>query len=207
MNSGRVTVQMYVNTYIQVQPESETPVQPHVEVSLRMTPQFRNYSIKLACGHINGNVWQNDSLQYHVHHHIRNPCLRRKSCHSSLNACSSGACVCVYRGAIRETLILGLLYVCLQLITLQQLEDVILVGHSLAGVWMQLLVQQIPNRIAGLIFINAAVLLPRESFFANRIAGVISTVPAYPAQVRKKYLNERVLSNSMRVLMPSYCST
>jgi pimeloyl-ACP methyl ester carboxylesterase len=66
---------------------------------------------------------------------------------------------------------------------MKQLDDVILVGHSLAGVWMQMLLQQVPNRIAGLVFIDAVVLLPGESFFSNRIAGVIPTSPAFPAQV------------------------
>lgn len=70
-----------------------------------------------------------------------------------------------------------------QVIVANNLQSVVLVGHSLAGVWMQMLVQQIPARIAGLVFIDAAVLLPGESFFSNRIGGVVSTLPAFPAQV------------------------
>ncbi len=69
------------------------------------------------------------------------------------------------------------------MITQNNLQNVVLVGHSLAGVWMQMLLQQIPNRIASLVFIDAAVLLPGESFFSNRIGGVVSTLPAFPAQV------------------------
>ena len=71
----------------------------------------------------------------------------------------------------------------MQVIVLNNLQNVVLVGHSLAGVWMQMLLQQIPNRIASMVFIDAAVLLPGESFFSNRIGGVVSTLPAFPAQV------------------------
>lgn len=70
-----------------------------------------------------------------------------------------------------------------QVIVLNNLQNVVLVGHSLAGVWMQMLLQQIPNRIASMVFIDAAILLPGESFFSNRIGGVVSTLPAFPAQV------------------------
>ena len=59
-----------------------------------------------------------------------------------------------------------------------------LVGHSLAGVWMQLLLQQIPERIGMMIFIDAVALEPRESFFSNQIAGLLPTYPVYPSQAR-----------------------
>ncbi|CAL8463657.1 g3191 [Coccomyxa elongata] len=70
----------------------------------------------------------------------------------------------------------------IQVIVVNNLQNVVLVGHSLAGVWMQMLLQQIPNRIASMVFIDAAILLPGESFFSNRIGGVVSTLPAFPAQ-------------------------
>ena len=70
-----------------------------------------------------------------------------------------------------------------QVIVLNNLQNVVLVGHSLAGVWMQMPLQQIPNRIASMMFIDAAVLLPGESFFSNRIGGVVSTLPMFPVQV------------------------
>ena len=73
----------------------------------------------------------------------------------------------------------------MQFIALNQLENVILVGHSLAGVWMQMLLQEIPNRISMLVFVDAVILLPGESFFSNKVAGVLpSNLPnVYPNQV------------------------
>ncbi|CAL5223914.1 g6512 [Coccomyxa viridis] len=62
------------------------------------------------------------------------------------------------------------------------LQNTTLVGHSLAGVWMQLLLQQIPERIGMMIFIDAVALEPGESFFSNQIAGLVPTYPVYPSQ-------------------------
>ena len=59
-----------------------------------------------------------------------------------------------------------------------------LVGHSLAGAWMQLLLQQIPERIGMMIFCDAVALEPGESFTDNSIAGVLPTYPTYPSQAR-----------------------
>ena len=70
----------------------------------------------------------------------------------------------------------------LQVILDNNLQNTTLVGHSLAGVWMQLLLQQIPERIGMLIFIDAVALETGESFFSNAIAGVVPTYPAYPSQ-------------------------
>ena len=50
----------------------------------------------------------------------------------------------------------------------------ILVGHSLAGVWMQQMLQQMPERIGMMVFVDAVVLETGESFFSNKIAGVLS---------------------------------
>lgn len=74
------------------------------------------------------------------------------------------------------------------------LQNTTLVGHSLAGVWMQLLLQQIPDRIGMLIFIDAVALKTGESFFSNAIAGVVPTYPVYPSQAcsRTNPLSHRV---------------
>lgn len=73
-----------------------------------------------------------------------------------------------------------------QVITDQNLQNVILVGHSLAGVWMQQMLQQMPERIGMMVFVDAVVLETGESFFSNKIAGVLSphSAYAYPAQVQ-----------------------
>ena len=70
----------------------------------------------------------------------------------------------------------------MQTILDNDLQNTTLVGHSLAGVWMQLLLQQIPERIGMMIFIDAVALLPGESFFSNQVAGVLSSYPIYPSQ-------------------------
>ena len=71
---------------------------------------------------------------------------------------------------------------CKQVILDNNLQNTTLVGHSLAGVWMQLLLQQIPERIGMMIFVDAVALEPGESFFSNQIAGVVPTYPIYPSQ-------------------------
>ena len=68
------------------------------------------------------------------------------------------------------------------MITDNDLQNVTLVGHSLAGVWMQLLLQQMPDRVGMMIFVDAVALETGESFFDNQIAGIVPTYPAYPAQ-------------------------
>ncbi len=70
----------------------------------------------------------------------------------------------------------------MQTILDNDLQNTTLVGHSLAGVWMQLLLQQIPERIGMMIFIDAVALEPGESFFSNQIAGLVPTYPVYPSQ-------------------------
>ena len=68
------------------------------------------------------------------------------------------------------------------MITDNDLQNVTLVGHSLAGVWMQLLLQQMPDRVGMMIFVDAVALETGESFFDNQIAGIVPTYPIYPAQ-------------------------
>ncbi len=75
-------------------------------------------------------------------------------------------------------------WLCKQAILDNDLQNTTLVGHSLAGVWMQLLLQQIPERIGMMIFIDAVALEPGESFFSNQIAGLLPTYPVYPSQAR-----------------------
>lgn len=53
------------------------------------------------------------------------------------------------------------------------LHNVYLVGHSLAGVWMQQLLQQIGDRLGGLVFVDAVALETGESFFTNGVAGIV----------------------------------
>ena len=71
-----------------------------------------------------------------------------------------------------------------QVISGNGLQDVTLVGHSLAGVWLQLVTQRIPDSVGRLLFLDAAILLPGESFSSNHIAGwqAAGSVP-FPAQV------------------------
>lgn len=75
-----------------------------------------------------------------------------------------------------------------QVIEQNGLQDVTLVGHSLAGVWLQLLTQRMPERIGRLLFLDATILLPGESFFNNRVAGsqpdITLDLVFVPAQVR-----------------------
>lgn len=75
-------------------------------------------------------------------------------------------------------------HVRMQVITTNSLQDVTLVGHSLAGVWLQLVTQRIPDSIGRLLFLDAAILLPGESFSSNHIAGwqAAGSNP-FPAQV------------------------
>ena len=61
----------------------------------------------------------------------------------------------------------------LQVINSNDLHNVYLVGHSLAGVWMQQLLQQIGDRLAGLVFVDAVALETGESFFTNGVAGIV----------------------------------
>lgn len=71
----------------------------------------------------------------------------------------------------------------MQVINDNNLHNVTLVGHSLAGLWMQLVLQQMPDRIGMMIFVDAVALETGESFFDNQIAGIVPTYPTYPAQV------------------------
>ena len=76
-----------------------------------------------------------------------------------------------------------------QVLVENDLTDVTLVGHSLAGVWLQLLTQLMPERVGRLLFLDATILLPGESFFNNRVAGSqsdITLAPVFvPAQVSR----------------------
>ena len=84
-----------------------------------------------------------------------------------------------------------------QVITDQNLQNVILVGHSLAGVWMQQMLQQMPEHIGMMVFVDAVVLETGESFFSNKIAGVLSPHSEYPAQVLSQ---AKAVDNSMPAL-------
>lgn len=59
------------------------------------------------------------------------------------------------------------------MINSNDLHNVYLVGHSLAGVWMQQLLQQIGDRLGGLVFVDAVALETGESFFTNGVAGIV----------------------------------
>ncbi len=72
------------------------------------------------------------------------------------------------------------------MITDNDLQNVTLVGHSLGGVWMQLLLQQMPDRVGMMIFVDAVALETGESFFSNQIAGIVPTYPIYPAQASQQ---------------------
>ena len=63
------------------------------------------------------------------------------------------------------------------------MQDVTILGHSLAGVWLQLVLQKIPGSIGRMLFLDAVILLPGESFFNNAVAGVQATDTSIPAQV------------------------
>eukprot|EP00884_Botryococcus_braunii_P023576 jgi/Botrbrau1/9902/Bobra.0012s0005.1 len=52
------------------------------------------------------------------------------------------------------------------------LTNVVLVAHSLSGVWTQLAAQQVRDRLSSVVFANAVVLVTGESFFTNRVAGL-----------------------------------
>ena len=74
-------------------------------------------------------------------------------------------------------------FLTMQVINDNNLHNVTLVGHSLAGLWMQLVLQQMQDRIGMMVFVDAIALETGESFFDNQIAGVVPTYPIYPAQV------------------------
>lgn len=51
----------------------------------------------------------------------------------------------------------------------EQITNAIVVGHSVSGVWLQLLLGQVPERIARMVFINAVILKNGESFISNAV--------------------------------------
>jgi pimeloyl-ACP methyl ester carboxylesterase len=90
-----------------------------------------------------------------------------------------------------------------QIVHNNNLQDVTLVGHSLAGVWLQLVAQRIPDSIGRLLFLDAAILLPGESFSSNHIAGWQAAGSApFPAQVSACHTCP-LLCTPSRVICPS----
>lgn len=76
----------------------------------------------------------------------------------------------------------------LQVIQENSLQNVTIVGHSLAGVWLQLVLQRIPALIGRMLFLDAVILMPQESFFSNAIAGAQAPAAAsFPAQVQSRF--------------------
>lgn len=57
----------------------------------------------------------------------------------------------------------------------EAITNAVVVGHSVSGVWLQLLATQAAQRIARVVFLNAIVLKDGESFVSNAVG---------PAQVR-----------------------
>ena len=49
------------------------------------------------------------------------------------------------------------------------ISDAVVVGHSVSGVWLQLLLGQAPERISRMVFINAIILKNGESFISNAV--------------------------------------
>ena len=57
----------------------------------------------------------------------------------------------------------------------EAITNVVVVAHSVSGVWLQLLSVQAAERISRVVFLDAIVLKNRESFVSNAVG---------PAQVR-----------------------
>ena len=62
-----------------------------------------------------------------------------------------------------------------QFMEFEDITNAIVVGHSVAGVWLQLLLGRAPDRIARLVFLDAVILKNGETFVSNAVG---------PAQVR-----------------------
>ena len=58
---------------------------------------------------------------------------------------------------------------CVQFMVAESITDAVVVGHSVAGVWLQLLLGQVPERISRVCFLNAVVLKTGESFISNSV--------------------------------------
>lgn len=74
----------------------------------------------------------------------------------------------------------------MQYMVAESITEAVVVGHSVSGVWLQLLLGQVPERISRICFLNAIVLKTGESFISNSVG---------PAQVT---LNGGTLLHSKR---------
>lgn len=57
----------------------------------------------------------------------------------------------------------------LQFMETENISNAVVVGHSVAGVWLQLLLGQAADRISSVVFLNAIVLKNGESFVSNAV--------------------------------------
>jgi pimeloyl-ACP methyl ester carboxylesterase len=52
---------------------------------------------------------------------------------------------------------------------IENISNAVVVGHSVAGVWLQLLLGQAADRISRLVFLDAVILKNGESFVSNAV--------------------------------------
>ncbi len=57
----------------------------------------------------------------------------------------------------------------MQYMEAESITDAVVVAHSVSGVWLQLLLGQVPERISRACFLNAVVLKSGESFISNAV--------------------------------------
>ncbi|CAL8463647.1 g3181 [Coccomyxa elongata] len=68
----------------------------------------------------------------------------------------------------------------------ESITEAVVVGHSVAGVWLQLLLGQVPERISRICFLDAVVLKTGESFISNSVGpaqlffSLMFTYPSFP---------------------------
>lgn len=58
---------------------------------------------------------------------------------------------------------------CAQYMEAEAITEAVVVAHSVSGVWLQLLLGQVPERISRVCFLNAIVLKTGESFISNAV--------------------------------------
>ncbi len=58
---------------------------------------------------------------------------------------------------------------CLQFMQQEDITGAVVVGHSVSGVWLQLLTVQAAERISRVVFLDAIVLKNGESFISNAV--------------------------------------
>ena len=58
---------------------------------------------------------------------------------------------------------------CTQYMEAEAITEAVVVAHSVSGVWLQLLLGQVPERISRVCFLNAIVLKTGESFISNAV--------------------------------------